>query len=228
MAATEPTLVDKAKDFLIGNTWASFEEINRLLPDSILFGSLLMYIITQNPTFSVLALFVVELMLAHKGISIMDESVTGKSPVKQQDSKCNPGYRALRISIERIFMNNKWPSMGVFSISGLATYFIAAMTSYKETLESMGSAWNTRYWVSLGLTLAFVLLFILLRLIKGCESWTEIGIAMLFGIAIGIAGFFLNKTLFGDESMNFLGLPYLINKDTQKEQPIYICSPRLD
>lgn len=225
---SEETLVDKTKNFLIGNTWASFEEINRLLPDSILFGSLLMYIITQNPVFSGLAIFVIELMVAHKGISALNEGVTGKSPVKQQDLKCTPGYRTLRMSFERIFMNNKWPSMGVFSISGLATYIIAAMTSYKETLESMGSAWNTRYWISLYFTLAFVLLFILLRLIKGCESWMEVGMSILFGSFVGIVGYFLNKTLLGDESMNFLGLPYLINKDTQKGQPIYICSPRLE
>ena len=225
---SEETLVDKTKNFLIGNAWASFEEINRLLPDSILFGSLLMYIITQNPVFSGLSVFVIELLLAHKGISALNEGVTGKSPVKQQDLKCTPGYRTVRMSFERIFMNNKWPSMGVFSLAGLATYIISAMTSYKDTLESMGSAWNTRYWISLGFTLAFVLLFILLRLIKGCESWMEVGMATLLGILVGVSGFFLNKTLLGDETMNFLGLPYLISKDTQKEQPIYICSPKLE
>jgi len=225
---SEETVVDKAKNFLIGNAWTSFEEINRLLPDSILFGSLLMYILTQNTVFSGLAIFVIELMLAHKAISTLDESVTGKSPVKDQDLKCRPGYRAVRMAYDRIFMNNKWPSMGIFSIAGLATYIISAMTSYKETLETMGSAWNTRYWIALGFTIAFVLLFILLRAIKGCESSSEIFIALVFGIFVGLFGYLLNSTLLGEDSMNFLGLPYLVSKDTQKGQPIYICSPNLD
>jgi hypothetical protein len=225
---TEETVFDKAKNFIIGNAWTSFEEINRLLPDSILFGSILMYIITQNVVFSGLALFVIELMLSHKAISNFEESVSGKSPVKQQDLKCTPGYRAVRMSFDRIFMNNKWPSMGVFSVTGLATYILAGMSAYKETLESMGSAWNTRYWISLGFAIAFVLLFVLLRAIKGCESSSEIIIASLFGIMVGLFGYLFNKLLLGEDSMNFLGLPYLISKDTEKSQPIYICSPNLE
>lgn len=225
---SEETIIDKTKNFLIGNTWTSFEEINRLLPDSILFGSLLMYVLTQNVVFSGLAIFIIELMISHKAISSLEESVTGKSPVKQQDLKCTPGYRTIRLSFDRIFMNNKWPSMGIFSITGLATYIIAAMSTYKETLESMGSAWNTRYWISLGFAITFVLLFILLRIIKGCESGSEIITASVFGIIVGLFGYLLNKTLLGEDSMNFLGLPYLISKDTEKGQPIYICSPNLD
>jgi hypothetical protein len=47
--------------------------------------------------------------------------------------------------------------------------------------------------------------------------------AIAMAMIVGAIFFYVNKSLFGEEAMNFLGLPYLMSKDSQGA-PIYICS----
>ena len=51
----------------------------------------------------------------------------------------------------------------------------------------------------------------------------EIGIALGLAIVIGILLFVLNKSLFGREAMNFLGLPDTVSL-IEKQDPIYVCT----
>jgi hypothetical protein len=47
--------------------------------------------------------------------------------------------------------------------------------------------------------------------------------AVTLAFISGIIFFTINKSLFGQESVNFLGLPYIVSKDSQAS-PIYVCS----
>ena len=42
-------------------------------------------------------------------------------------------------------------------------------------------------------------------------------------IIVGTVFFYINKAVFGEEAINFLGLPYLVNKE-KEGSPIYVCS----
>jgi hypothetical protein len=48
-------------------------------------------------------------------------------------------------------------------------------------------------------------------------------VATMFGIMVGLIFYFINSSLVGQESMNFLGLPLLINK-SDNGSSIYVCS----
>ena len=124
-------------------------------------------------------------------------------------------------------MADKYPSLGMFSISAIASYLISSMLAFKETLDTMGESWKMRYWVSVGLTIAFLILFMLGRMISGCDTGTEILLALVFGSFFGFIFYLINSSVFGIESVNFLGLPYLVNKDTDKSQPIYVCTKEM-
>ncbi len=58
---------------------------------------------------------------------------------------------------------------------------------------------------------------------KGCDTLGEIAIATVLGIFIGIVFYYINVSLFGQEGINFLGLPFLSQKDTTGS-PIYVCA----
>jgi hypothetical protein len=63
--ATEETLWDKVTKFLGGNVGSVITELHMLMPDSILFGSLLLFLLTQNQAFGIFGVFIFETVLSH-------------------------------------------------------------------------------------------------------------------------------------------------------------------
>ena len=211
---------------LITPIFAPVTELSRLFPDSILFGSVILYVITQNLSYGVFAIFLFETSLSHKLISFMMEQTMGKQPKPtQEDSfKCRTGYRQPRASFERIFMNDTYPSISIFFMGSILTYLSLAISSYKETLDTMGTDWNSRYLFAI-ITGTLLLFAVMLgQYFTGCTNYMEAGIALFAGTFIGACLYAVNNAIFGTESMNFLGLPYLVNKD-ETNTGIYICGP---
>ena len=231
---SEPTAYDKIMNFIKERIVSSIDETQRLLPDSILFGSLILYALTHNLSFGVFSIFLVESSLLHKLIDIIfSKAVGGSTPAKSL--KCIPGFRSSKIDFESILTKfnrqsgtllpgHGYPSFGIFTIASMAAYIGSAMTVFKETMTTMGSEWNMRYNLAIGFILAFLVIFVLTRYIRSCDSGGGIATALLFGVIIGVGLFYLNKMLFGPESMNFLGLPFLVSK-TAGGGPIYVCTP---
>jgi ABC-type uncharacterized transport system permease subunit len=70
----------------------------------------------------------------------------------------------------------------------------------------------------------FLVAFIVGRMALQCNDiLSEIVYAVVFAVMVGAIFFRVNKALFGVESMNFLGLPYVVSKDSTGS-PIYVCS----
>jgi hypothetical protein len=221
MSNTEqPTLWSKFKDFMGGSIIGTITEINMLMPDSILFGSLLMYFLTQNVSFGVFSIFIFETVLSHKLISWVSSQAVGVS--RSADLQCRPGFKIAQFKPERMFSHDTYPSYAVYSITSIATYLALAMREFSSTLDAMGSEWSSRSTVAyifIGLVLA---MFISAR-IWSCDSMSEVVIAFIFAIVFGAIFYTVNKSLFGEEAMNFLGLPYLVSKESEGS-PIYVCS----
>lgn len=214
-------------------------QLHRLMPDSILFGSLLLYFLTKNKAFGVFSVFIFETVLSHKlvswGISNM------KGTVKQNfDIKCRMGYKTPTFNYKRMFAHDPYPSYGIFSITAIGTYLALAMNEFSETMEEMDKSvretnipgtinplWNTRCKISYFFILVVILSIIGVRYMLCSESVNEIIMAFAFAVITGILFFYLNRTIFGKESMNFLGLPYMVTKESQGS-PIYVCAADKD
>ena len=199
-------------------------EIHRLMPDSLLFGSLLMYFLTHNFSFGIFAVFVFETTLSHRLIHWLIAQSVGsdsRSPVV----KCRTGYISEQFDAKRIFSHDPYPSYGVFSITAIATYLGLATKEFSETREAMGPQWQSRSIVAYVFITLLVLAFILVRLfLSDCgDTFGEICIAAFAAILVGFAFYSFNKSIFGKEAMNFLGLPYMVSK-ADKNDPIYVCS----
>ena len=196
-------------------------QLHSLMPDSILFGSLLLYIITHNMSYGIFAFFIMELILSHKIIGWLFKEVVGSD--NQKTLNCRVGYHHARLKYKRIFSHNSYPSYGIFSITAIGTYLGFATKSFGDTLSQMGTNWEWRSYIAY-LFIALVILLLVVARIATCETTSEIGIAFVLAIVTGSVFFLINKAIFGIEAMNFLGLPYLVNKDSDKDA-VYICAP---
>jgi len=202
-------------------------ELYSLMPDSILFGSLLLYVITQNLSYGIFSFFIFETILSHRLLSwIMTQIFGPPSRSADPNIKCRAGFKTPQLDVQRIFMHNQYPSYAIYSITSIGTYLGLSTYQFSDTFEAMGSEWTGRSKTAYIFIGAVILTFILARLYACEESASEISIAFLFAIVLGFAFFKLNIAMFGEEAINFLGLPYLSEK-AKNGSPIYVCSADL-
>jgi len=221
--ATEETLWDKVTKFLGGNVGSVITELHMLMPDSILFGSLLLFLLTQNQAFGIFGVFIFETVLSHKLISWTSAQTVGASRPKTIDIKCRSGFKTPQFAVERMFLHDSYPSYSTFSISAIATYLTLATTEFSSTMKTMGPDWSLRVimsYIFIGLLLCAFLGF---RCWSYCDSLSEILMAFTFAVITGAIFFYINKKLFGIEAMNFLGLPYMVSKESEGSS-IYVCA----
>lgn len=203
------------------NVLRAILEIHSLIPDSVLFGSLLMYFLTHHLAFGVFALFLMEVVGSHQLISWLFSQATGSS--SSGPLQCRAGFKTPQYQYQRIFSHEAYPSYSIFSVTAIATYLGLSTSAFSETLEEMGREWSTRKTVAYSFIGLFLAAFFLARAAL-CESTTELFIAMLLAVIVAALFFSVNKAIFGIEAVNFLGLPYLVRRD-EDGSPIYVCSP---
>jgi len=203
-------------------------EIGRLFPDSIIFGSFLLFFLTQNLPYGIFALFMVETSLFHKVTSFFFDRTSDpkdSSTKKNTDPSCIPGFRGARLEFERSFLGNTYPSTPMFFLGSIAMYLALVNSTFKETMDTMQNDWKTRYGFGIAMIVIWCLAAVLLRGAFSCDPISEIGLAFFIGSAVGLSMFFANTNLFGIESVNFLGLPYLVNK-MEGGSPLYVCTQK--
>jgi hypothetical protein len=186
-----------------------------LVPDSILFGSLFLAVLTQNLAYGIFGLFVFETILIHKSISWGFLNIYGPSSSGEVDESkmhCRAGFKTPRYEVSRIFAHNPYPSYGIFSMVSIVTYLSFCMNEVSNVLNTMGKEWNGRILVANILSTLMLLIYISVRMLNGCESIEEILLAITSAIISGIALFYINKSIFGTEAVNILGLPMMESK----------------
>ena len=217
------------------STWASVKqfftaallspviEIYSLMPDSILFGSIVLYAITQNLSYGVFSIFIMETILSHKLLSWVMTQTFGRQPRSNDSIKCRAGFKTPEIDVQRIFMHDQYPSYAIFSMTSIATYLGLSTLEFSDTFEAMGSEWKGRSMTAYIFIGAVLLTFIMARAFACSEGGSEIAIAFIAAIVAAFFFFKLNVFFFDKESINFLGLPYLSEK-AANGTPIYVCS----
>ena len=208
------------------NVWGSIrdtvKQLGALMPDSVLFGSMILFFVTSNTPIGVFAIFVLELIMSHKFISWIFTETTG--PDKPNlNIDCYAGFKSVRKDISRMIARHQYPSYSFFSITAMATYLGLSTNEFADTMKAMGSQWEGRAFVAYGFILSLLVLFLIVRLTSSCDGIGELGIAFFCALFCGYLFFKINTMFFGKESVNFLGLPSLVSR--QKEgDPIYVCS----
>jgi hypothetical protein len=197
-------------------------ELVQLFPDSVQFGSLLLYLLTQNTTFGIFTLFTLEVSLFHKLVGFMIKGATGPDTTRLEP-RCRSGFRGARVEFERAFGSNTYPSVSMFFLAAIGIYLTMANSLFKESLDTMGPIWSGRLYFGISFLLLMTLFMIVYQVFRGCDTLMGVFIALLFGSVTGGMFYFINYSLFGSEAMNFLGLPFIVNK-TDQGTPLYVCA----
>jgi predicted membrane channel-forming protein YqfA (hemolysin III family) len=124
-----------------------------------------------------------------------------------------------------MFNHDPYPSYGIFSIASMAAYLGFATNEFADVLTAMGENWKTRSMVAYIFMALIVVTFILTRIfLSECDDTLgEIMISVSLAVIVGALFYYMNRSLFGKESMNLLGLPTLDSKD-KNGNAIYICA----
>ena len=177
----------------------------------------------MNLSFGVFAIFILEIILSHRFLSWIITETSGPSKTKAHMS-CNAGFKTIQApSINRILSEHEYPSYSFFSITAIATYLGLSTNRFSDTMNYMGAQWGSRPAVAYLFIVCVLVAFLLVRLIANCDDLTELLIAFVTGVGFAALFFKVNTIAFGDEAVNFLGLPYLVSKDA-KGDIIYVCS----
>ena len=221
--------MDKAVEGITGTITGSAYEINRLFPNSLLFGGLILYFVTQNVAYRMFAILVGEVAVAHSAIEWVLDRIQPRSPATgaAAGTRCVSGYRAARMEIDRINVQpDRFPTFSAMTLGSLLSYTITALVGFKDTLDAMGPEWGARFYVAAIMGCLFVVYFIGLRVYTGCETFGEVTAGLAIGALIGLPLYWLNKSILSDEANNILSLPYMVDKNKTGE-PIYVCAPRM-
>jgi hypothetical protein len=227
MAETAGNITYKRVSDFAGGVGNAVGEIARLFPDSALFGSIVLYLITQHLPYGVFAVFLLESAGLYKAINLITDSISDRPSMKrgslEQTKNCRPGFLAPRLEPERTFMHEGLISMPMFYMTATIAYLLGATMQFASVLNTMGSSWSSRTLVSI----VFAILLLVLCYLRnmGCSSHLSLIGAVVLGGGAGAFFWFVNSRVFGNESMNFAGLPYLTDK-ADTSSVLYACVPR--
>jgi hypothetical protein len=209
------------RKMVITPMFSSLSEMGRLFPDSILFGSLLLYLLTQHLPYGVFGIFLLETSVAHRLVNFFVGTITTIEP-GDKTAACRSGFHRGRLEFERTINHTSYPSVPVFFTGAVATYLYGALITFTETLKTMGPDCEIRMATAAIFIALSVGLFIYSKM--GCHTMTELAIAFGSGAIVGMIFYYINYKVFGVEGINFLGLPYLIDK-TSTNNTLYVCVP---
>jgi hypothetical protein len=225
-------MLSKFKTLLEAYPGAGLREIIRLVPDSLLLGSGLFAVMTQNYPMGVLFGTLIEIIFLTVGIQNLATylDLPKSLPVGASMSKeCKSGFQSPTLQNVSIFfkmdIKSAFPSAPVFILTAALSYVITAMQGFTAELSELGPAFSTRYYI--GIVLSFILMFIVaaFRLLNNCDGVGIIILSILLGYSLGSVLCWQNNTLWGRESTNVLGIPVFANT-TADGSPIYICPTR--
>lgn len=212
-------------DFIssIGNgVKSTIVQLGSTVPHSVLFGSVIMYMITMSISYGVFAIFILELILSHRFLSWFLTEINGPAPSKGNNLNCYAGFKTAQEQVSRILSGHEYPSYSFFSITAIASYLGFSTFMYSDTLKKMGTEWDSRPAVAYSFIICVLLAFLLVRLGTECDNVTELLMAFVLAVICGGIFFKVNIALFGDEAVNFLGLPYMVTKNSDGDT-VYVC-----
>ena len=195
-------------------------EALNLFPDSILFGSFLMGLVTVSAPHSVFFLSMILSLFVLYGLQTANRFIFGGSLAKEV---CKP--KLFKHTFEQLFISPSAnsPSYAMFIVSFACSYLAGSLYNLKDELEVLDTSVMKQYYISITSLIVIAIIYLMYVLLYGCESMGSATSALLSGSITAMIIVNINVQLFGKNIVNFLGVPLLSNK-TVDGKPIYICS----
>ncbi len=218
-----------ARDFDTSIFTPVFDTLISYLPDSIVLGTAIFGLLTLSFPLMFLFLFEIEAIFVQNRLGGFAFNVfpTLSAPYEAQQCKtgyANPASKDRTTLLELFGNNGSFPSRPLFLISSIFGYLLSSLLAFQDVIKNLDNDFQMRLTLA-GVGAVFTLAMIFIYYMKGgCVGFIGGLSTVGLGAILGAVLMMLHKRFFGIESVNFLGLPTLINK-TEKGSPIYVCAP---
>ena len=202
-------------------------EIFNIMPDAIILGTGFFSFITASSQLFILFLTLLESLGIYYGIHKINKFLgvfveTSKKNPKCKISFVNTTLNSIAISKESTHFT--FPSYHVYTISFFISYLLTNLMYFKDNIEVLNKdSFASRLAIAAVPLLIILFLSISYRLLNRCESSSVLFWTLFLGMIIGFLLFEQNKSLFGNQGINILGIPLLYNV-TADGNPIYLCN----
>ena len=204
-------------------------EIIRILPDALIWGMGFLALVTASTPFGIFFLTLLEAVAIYYGIrsfntwlGIIPDRVSTNASLLA----CRSGFSSVTIHTLSLFGLDKqlaFPSAGIYIVSVAVSYILSMMITFKKELETLGTAFASRLYLSaIGLS-SILFLLMAYRAFNSCDSFIIIIATLLTGLAVGAVLLQQNKLVTGKSGINMLGIPLLYNS-TASGNPLYVCN----
>jgi len=210
-------------------TKTSYTESMRGLPDSLILGSTLFSLFTQNFPIAILVLAMLEwsiLAWLLSGFTGMLENNTEKFT----SAACLPGIPSpyLISIIGNLYPKVSFPSIPILFVSSTLFYILQSVLNFREELKELSNKnaeWKLRIPLSITFTIVLLLGFVFWRVLNTCDAlWIALGSVFLGAVFGGLINL-LHLYLFGRDSINFLGIPLLADRAANGGS-LYVCAKK--
>ena len=200
----------------------------RLLPDSMVFGTIVLAFLSMTQSYGFLLLAMVEVMIGQRVATTFMGSISpiGAGPDSLHEI-CQPGFQyanLMRISmVETIGKPSAFPSPTILFVTSVVSYLISAIREFGREVKVLGGDLPTRTYIGCGLGALLIISVFAFRYTYGCESMGSLLISLLLGCITGFLLVQQNKLLFGRGAINVLNLPMILTPQ-ERGVPMYVCA----
>lgn len=209
-----------------------FTETFRLMPDGILFGSAFFALMSQSYPMAIFVISMIEASFVgialQKLMTFLDLASTLPS-LSKEPSKCMPSTFAPSLETVMNFSRNAissaFPSFPIWFMSTAAAYIVGSMWSQKRELEALGPEYAARFYIAIAVSTLLLFATISYRLAFECDGVGILLITAMLGLVMGGILAYQNLYLLGRDSLNFSGVPLLVER-TKDGKPLYVCTTK--
>jgi len=208
-------------------------EMIRTFPDGLVIGIGFFSIITLSFPYGVLFVSLIESLLVFHGMRAINSylNISNAIPTKASLSqRCRTGFSRFNMESLSIFgegLRSAFPSAPIYITTTAVAYILLSMMHLSDDLEVLGKEYTTRYYVA-SFILPLVVIFIsLYRLYNSCDAFETLIASALVGAIVGMLLVQQNRLLFGDSSLNMIGIP-LLSKRTATGDKLYVCPTQVN
>ena len=204
-------------------------EVMRIFPDSLVMASGIYAAIMQSFPYAVLFGSLVEATIVFRLLKYMATYLNMTGPMgNSHKSICRSGFTGPTSTVESLISVNTgpigvgFPSAPLFMLSTASSYIFTTLNYQTNELSALGPAYSSRYYISAIFLLLIVTLFFIFRLAFNCDGFGVLIVSTAVGLFLGYMLVQQNVKLFGEQSINLIGIPLLENR-TVKGEKLYVC-----
>ncbi len=209
--------------------FAVVKESVRIFPDSLVMGVGFYSVLTMSFAFGMFFVALMESLAVFHGLRYAN-SVVGFAailPTRASLTKsCTTGFSSITMESLSMFgsgLRSAFPSAPLFILGVACSYILMSMIALKEELEVLGEEYTKKfYFAAIGFAVltAFVMAF---RAFYECDYMTTMIASLLIGAVVGAVLVEQNRRVFGESSLNLMGVP-LLKKRTATGEKLYVCA----